>query len=63
MPIISALVSGTCIKVWPGASALALRKASTPSMPSLPIVAASTIVPSDSAVVIDATPPFRKYTA
>ena len=42
------------------AIAPALRNASIPSMPSLPTVAASTIVSSDSKVTIDAAPPFKK---
>src|SRR5581483_628018 len=51
------------MNVSPGATASSLRNASTPSMPSSPTVAASTVVPSDRVVVIDATPPLRKYTA
>jgi hypothetical protein len=39
-----------------------LKKASRPIIPSFPIVAVSTIVPSDNTVVTEMTPPFGKYT-
>jgi hypothetical protein len=45
-----------------GAIASLVRKASTPSIPSSPTVAASTVVPSGSTAAIEMTPPFGKYT-